>query len=140
MLRRSKRLRSLTQNAENAQAGPVAHFHHATLADLPVELLLHIASTFIILTVPLRNQTRWNFDPELYIERRNSLRALSQTSSTLRRVFLPLAWQWHVFAADVSHSRKEKLERVCKGLLENPVLAAHIRCVRFNLVVVPFSH
>jgi hypothetical protein len=108
-----------------------------TLLKFPVELLLQIAEacTTVDSTSSYRRFDDGKID-RIYFQRRDSLRALSQTSSLLRTLLLPLAWE----CLEACCSRGEnytdrvrylvdKQDRLSKGLIENPELAKYIRYV-----------
>jgi hypothetical protein len=124
--------RQLRASTENQR--PVLIHNRTSILNLPTELILHIASTYPTVNYLAGGITDQS---ELYFERRDALRALSQTSRALRNMVLHLLWEcfetvyhrgnqldeWDKFMAD-------KLERLSKGLLENPEIAAHVRCVQ----------
>ena len=111
----------------------------AAFVDLPVELLLHIASNYSPVD-PERPRNRFLSDGIdvgcilLHVPSQlelHSLRSLSQTSRALRQVFLPLAWERFDPSLGLTRSNAsqvaKKLERQCEGLLKSPMLAAHVR-------------
>ena len=127
---RSPKRRRLRASTENQR--PVLIDNRTSILNLPTELILHIASTYPTvdyLADGITNQSR------LYFERRDALQALSQTSRALRNMVLHLLWEcfetvyYRKNVFDYVKLTADKLERLCKGLLENPEIAAHVRCV-----------
>lgn len=134
-----KRLRSSTKNQCIVQIpnGP-------SLLSLPAEIILHIASTYSRREYCGANYycDEWLLsdddegDDMLHFERREALKALSQTCKVLRNLFLPQLWECFEAAYDPRDPPEDwvafgaaKLERLSKGLVENPTLASHVRYV-----------
>ena len=120
-------LRASTKNQR-----PVLIHDRTSILNLPTELILHIASTYPTVNYLADGITNQS---ELYFERRDALQALSQTSRALRNMVLPLLWECFETVyhrgrlGGRSKFKADKLERLSKGLLENPEIAAHVRCV-----------
>ena len=63
------------------------------LPALPVELLFEILSQLPTVPVPMVRDYRMSIYPACYLEKPQTLRALSQTCRSLRSIFLPHVWQ-----------------------------------------------
>jgi hypothetical protein len=105
------------------------------ITDLPSELLLDIVSRIPTMSIVDDLCSNPGYLPLAYRERSASLRALSQTCKTLRKLCLPLAWETleactttgppNMFYMAVGDS----LERKCNGLMESEYLLPYVRCV-----------
>lgn len=135
----AKRAKILTRN-------PSTIVQQAVALQLPPELLLEIISHFQFLPIPYKDGNQHSYEkilPEVYLERTDILRALSQTCQYWRQMFLPMQWQ----CLDVvsSHSSSgawyktlgESLIRKSQLVCEMPELASYVRYVLFNRATVP---
>lgn len=136
-----KRPRSSTKNEDAVEI-----YKGPSLLNLPTELILHIASSYPRIEHHSLNLNDYrdklhDDDDILYFERRDALKALSQTCKTLRNLLLPQLWECFEVAYcpknlksyDTVAYLAEKLERFSMGLVENPELASHVRCVPSQL-------
>jgi hypothetical protein len=116
----------------------------STLFELPLELILEILSYFdsLPLITSKHHYSLLNIDPTItrrYLERTNTLRALSQTCRSWRTLFFPLLWErlepclMHFDSGKrYSESNADSLIRKSALVCENPEIASHVRCVQIR--------
>ncbi|KIM73045.1 hypothetical protein PILCRDRAFT_93223 [Piloderma croceum F 1598] len=132
MPRPSKRAKASEQTAQSS-------LPRETFTDLPSELLLDIVSRIPTMSIVDDLFSNPGYLPLAYRERSASLRALSQTCKTLRKLCLPLAWET-LEACTTTGSRNmffkevgESLERKCNGLMQSEYLFPYVRIVTVSL-------
>ncbi|KAK0200096.1 hypothetical protein DFS33DRAFT_217786 [Desarmillaria ectypa] len=90
-LRSRKRVRYSTPGFEISPQREARNTVRAGLPSLPIELLLEIFSYWP--SIPISWPESPALFPNIYLERSHTIRALTQTCTSLRAILLPLAWQ-----------------------------------------------
>ena len=129
-----------TVNIEAAEASAF----RSTLLELPLELIIEILSHFncLPLITGKLDYGLFGIDPTVtrrYLERTDTLRALSQTCRSWRNRFFPLLWDrlepCLIHSSDSgiwSESYGTSLIRKSALVCENPEIASYIRCVQIR--------